>query len=51
VDTGGSFPGIKRPELEAEVKNEWIYTSIPPYTFIAWCLVKYRTHLHGVVLG
>jgi hypothetical protein len=41
--------GIKRPEREAdhslpssaEVKNAWIYTSIPRYVFMAWCLVKH----------
>jgi hypothetical protein len=26
-------------EEEAEVKNEWIYTSTPQYAFMAWCLV------------
>jgi hypothetical protein len=45
MGTGGSFPGIKRPGREAEhwaltsinvkVKNTWIYTSIPPYVFMA----------------
>jgi hypothetical protein len=37
------FRGVKRPGLEAdhsspssaEVKNEWSYTSTPPYVFIA----------------
>jgi hypothetical protein len=37
-----------RPEREAdysspsctEVENEWSYTFIPPYVFMAWCLVK-----------
>jgi hypothetical protein len=36
-------PGVKRPESEAdhsppgsaEVKKTWIYTSIPPYAFMA----------------
>jgi len=23
-------------------KNEWSYTSIPQYAFMAWCLVKHR---------
>ncbi|PNF25415.1 hypothetical protein B7P43_G08793 [Cryptotermes secundus] len=39
--TGGSFPGVKRPGLEAdhspptsaEIKKMWIYTSTPPYVF------------------
>jgi hypothetical protein len=36
IDTGGSFPGVKRPEREAdhsppnaEVMNVWCYTSTP----------------------
>jgi hypothetical protein len=47
MDTGGSFPGVKRPGREAdhsppssaEVKNTWSYTSTPPI------------RLHGVVLS
>jgi hypothetical protein len=43
MSTGGSFPGGKRPGHEAdhspptsaEVKKMWIYTSTPPYTFMA----------------
>jgi len=34
-----------------EVKNAWSYTSIPPYVFMAWCLVKYRVRIHGMVLS
>jgi hypothetical protein len=38
--------GVKRPRREpdhsplasAEVKKMWIYTSTPPYAFMAWCL-------------
>jgi hypothetical protein len=41
-------PGIKRPGREAdhlppasdEVKEMWIYTSTPPYAFIAECLIR-----------
>jgi hypothetical protein len=47
--TGSSFPTVKwpRPEadhspLNAEVKNEWSYTSIPPYTFMAWAGITLR---------
>lgn len=29
----------------AKVTNEWSYTSIPPHTFKAWCLLHY--HLKG----
>jgi hypothetical protein len=39
--------GLKRPGREAdhsptsaEVKKTWIYTSAPPYVFMAWCLVS-----------
>jgi hypothetical protein len=40
---GGSFPGVKRQGREAdqlsptsaEVKKMWIYTSTPPYVFVA----------------
>jgi hypothetical protein len=43
MGTGGYFPGVKRqgseadhsPPTSAEVKKMWIYTSIPPYVFIA----------------
>jgi hypothetical protein len=43
MGTGGSFPGVKRPEREAdylpstnaEVKKMWIYTSTTPYAFMA----------------
>jgi hypothetical protein len=46
--TRDSFSGVKRPGREAdhspppnaEVKNEWSYTSLPHYAFMAWCLVK-----------
>jgi hypothetical protein len=42
--------GVKRLEREAdhsppssaEVKHAWSYTSIPPYVFMVWCLVKHR---------
>jgi hypothetical protein len=30
-----SFP------CSTEVKNAWLYTSTPPYYFMAWCLVKH----------
>jgi hypothetical protein len=48
VGTGGSFPGVKRPGREAdhsppasaEVKEMWIYTSIPPYAFMTYCLIS-----------
>jgi hypothetical protein len=43
MSTGGSFPGVKRQGREAdhslptsgEVKKMWIYTSTPPYVFMA----------------
>jgi hypothetical protein len=27
-------------------KNEWSYTYIPPYTFMAWCSFKAQEHLY-----
>jgi hypothetical protein len=60
VSRGGGVlsPGIKRPERETnhtppfsvEIKNAWSYTSIPPYAFTAWSLIKQEIYLHGVVL-
>jgi hypothetical protein len=43
MGTGGSFLGLKRqgreadhsPPTSAEVKKMWIYTSTPPYVFMA----------------
>jgi hypothetical protein len=43
MGNGGSFPGVKRkgreadhsPPASAEVKKMWIYTSTPPYVFMA----------------
>jgi hypothetical protein len=43
IGTVDSFPGIKRqgpeadhsPPASAEVKKMWIYTSAPPYAFMA----------------
>jgi hypothetical protein len=43
MGTGGFFPRVKRqrreadhsPPTRAEVKKMWIYTSIPPYVFMA----------------
>jgi hypothetical protein len=43
VGTGAVSPGIKQPEREAdhspptcaEVKKTWIYTTTPPYAFMA----------------
>jgi hypothetical protein len=43
MGTWGSFPEVKRPENEAdhsppanaEVKKMWMYTSTPPYAFMA----------------
>jgi hypothetical protein len=43
MGTGGSFPGVNRqgrevdhsPPTSAEVKKMWIYTSTPPYVFMA----------------
>jgi hypothetical protein len=43
MGTGDSFSGVKRqgreadhsPPTNAEVKKMWIYTSTPPYVFMA----------------
>jgi len=48
MGTGVSSPGVERPGREAdhsstssaEVKNEWSYTTIPPYAFMGWYLIK-----------
>jgi hypothetical protein len=48
VRGGGVSPGLKRlwreadnsPPTSAQVKKTWIYTSTPPYVFMAWCLVS-----------
>jgi hypothetical protein len=45
---GALSPRVKRPRSEsnrspptsAEVKNTWIYTSTPPYVFMALCLIS-----------
>jgi hypothetical protein len=45
-----SCAGVKRsvreadhsPTSNAEVKNEWSYTSTPPYVFLTWCLINHR---------
>jgi len=39
------------PPHSAKFKNVWNYTFTPPYVFMTSCLVKYRTHLHGMVHG
>jgi len=48
---GAKRPGRKAdhsPPCSAEVKNAWVYTSTPLYTFTAWCLVKYSKSLYGL---
>jgi hypothetical protein len=43
MSTWDSFPGVKwlgreadhLPPISAEVKNAWVYTSNPPYVFMA----------------
>jgi hypothetical protein len=56
---GALFPEVKRPEhvanhsspSSAEVKNAWNYTSTPSYVLIAWCFIKRRVCLHGMILS
>jgi hypothetical protein len=48
MGTGDLSPGVKRsgpeadhaPPASAEVKKMWIYTSTPPYAFMAKCLIS-----------
>jgi hypothetical protein len=37
--------GFQSSPSNAEVTNAWIYTSIPPYIFMAWCLCKLRVRI------
>jgi len=47
---GDTFPGVKRPRRDAnhslpsraEVKICGAIPPLPPYVFMAWCLVKHR---------
>ena len=32
-----------------EIKNEWLYTSILPHTFLMWCLVKHHNFIFTVI--
>jgi hypothetical protein len=34
------------PSSSAKVKNEWSYTSTPPYAFMAWCSVEAQVQLY-----
>jgi hypothetical protein len=52
---GALSPGAGReadhlPVSSAEVKNAGSCTSNPSYAFMAWCLIKYRLCIRGVVL-
>jgi len=41
----------QRPPTSALVKNECSYTSTTPYVFMALCLNKQRSRVHGLVLS
>jgi hypothetical protein len=51
---GALSPGVKWQVREAdrslpasaEVKKTWVYTSTPPYVFIAQCLISYALQLY-----
>jgi len=46
------LPGCEADDLppsSADVKNAWSYTCTDSYVLMAWCLVKFRLRLHGVV--
>jgi hypothetical protein len=55
---GAFSPELQWPRREAahlspssaEVKNAWSYSSTSPFNFMAWCLIKQRIRLRGVVL-
>jgi hypothetical protein len=55
---GALSPGVKRTGREAdhspptsdEVKKMWIYTSTPPYAFMAQCLIKHRDKFTFILL-
>jgi len=55
---GALSPGVKQLEPEAEhsppssakIKNEWSYTSTPPYVFMVWWFIKQRICLNGKAL-
>jgi hypothetical protein len=43
--TGGKAAGAwswQFTQINTKVKNAWSYTSIPPYVFMAWYLIKFR---------
>jgi hypothetical protein len=43
MSTGGHFPGDKVAGASSwPVKNAWLYTSIPQYVLMMWCLAKHR---------
>jgi hypothetical protein len=50
---------LKRPKREADhsphlvsgLRNALSYTSIPPYEFMSWCLIKQGIGFHGVGLS
>jgi len=37
--------------LVLQFRNMWSYSTIPPYVFMVWYLIKHRIHLHGIVLN
>jgi hypothetical protein len=48
-----NLPGMKLTthNSTAEVKNTWSCTSTPEYVSMAWCFIKLRIHVHGVLLS
>jgi len=34
----------KSPQSGAKIKNAWSYTAIPPYVFMALCLIKHSNN-------
>jgi hypothetical protein len=43
-----SFPVVTRysyPGVEQQGQEWWNYTSVPPYIFMAWCIIKHKDNL------
>jgi hypothetical protein len=55
--TGVFSSGVKRRGRESdtsfpsndEVKNAWTMCTLPPYVFMAWCLIKYKSNFTSVL--
>jgi hypothetical protein len=58
MGTGGFMTVVKwlghevddSPPSSAKVKTVWSYASTAPYVFMAWCSVKQKRYIYGMVL-